>query len=298
MLAPDQLPMAHEFEHEDDRDQLDPYIDGVVPTPITPEESGFLLGMLIVNLRRIHAAYDEDGEDLSALPAKAADEIERLIAQEQSDPVAVTRCKYVGYAYEETEAVLLKPVPYDTFLYAAPPNLTEKVAELEADVATLEAVDMAPCDECERLEQHISELTKQVSDAEAMADVGRALINAIEVHAYPGWGPAECPSEIVGDLRNECDELRAELKKTESIRVELEKQRAYAYDLSIRVHDLQSLVYQYKRDADLYRMLRNEDEWGEDTASNRASAWQLLGELSGAAFDDFVSTRFALRGAA
>ena len=131
-----------------------------------------------------------------------------------------------------------------------------------------------------------------------MADVGRALMKAIEVHAYPSWGPAECPSEIVGDLRNECDELRAELKKTESIRVELEKQRAYAYDLRIRVNDLQSLVYQYKRDADLYRMLRNEDEWGEDTASNRASAWQLLGELSGAAFDDFVSTRFALRGAA
>lgn len=221
MLAPDQLPMAHEFEHEDDRDALCPHIDGIIPTPMTLEERGFALGMLIGNLRRIHAAYDDDGEDLSTLPGKAADEIDRLI-----DQVAKN------------------------------------------------------------------------ADAEEMADVGRALMKAIEVHAYPSWGPAECPSEIVGDLRNECDELRAELKKTESIRVELEKQRAYAYDLRIRVHDLQSLVYQYKRDADLYRMLRNEDEWGEDTASNRASAWQLLGELSGAAFDDFVSTRFALRGAA
>lgn len=221
MLAPDELPMAHEFEHEDDRDELDPYIDGVVPTPMTADERGFALGMLIGNLRRIHAAYDDDGEDLSALPAKAADEIERLI-----DQVAKN------------------------------------------------------------------------ADAEEMADVGRALMKAIEVHAYPGWGPAECPSEIVGDLRNECDELSAELKKTESIRVELEKQRAYAYDLGVRVRELQSLVYQYKREADLYRMLRNEEAWGEDTAFNRASAWQLLGELSGAAFDDFVSNRFALRGAA
>lgn len=46
---------------------------------------------------------------------------------------------------------------------------------------------------------------------EDAADVGRALIKAIEMHAYPGWGPAECPSEIVGDLRNECDELKAKL---------------------------------------------------------------------------------------
>jgi len=156
MLAPDQLPMAHEFEHEDDRDALCPHIDGIIPTPMTLEERFFALGMLIGNLRRIHAAYDDDGEDLSTLPGKAADEIDRLI-----DQVAKN------------------------------------------------------------------------ADAEEMADVGRALMKAIEVHAYPSWGPAECPSEIVGDLRNECDELRAELKKTESIRVELEKQRAYAYDLII-----------------------------------------------------------------
>lgn len=58
---------------------MDPYIDGVVPTPLTPEEKGFALWMLIGNLRRIHAAYDDEGEDLSALPAKAADEIEKLL---------------------------------------------------------------------------------------------------------------------------------------------------------------------------------------------------------------------------
>ncbi len=46
---------------------------------------------------------------------------------------------------------------------------------------------------------------------EQMADVGQALMDAIRAHAYPGWSPAQCPSEIVGDLRNECDELRAKL---------------------------------------------------------------------------------------
>ena len=85
---------------------------------------------------------------------------------------------------------------------------------------------------------------------EDAADVGRALIKAIEAHAYPGWGPAECPSEIVGDLRNECDELR--------------------------------------RDAERYRKLRDENAWGEDTADDGGSRWEQLGELHGAAFDAVV----------
>lgn len=38
-----------------------------------------------------------------------------------------------------------------------------------------------------------------------MAAVGRALINAINVHADPGWHPNDCPSEIVADLRAERD---------------------------------------------------------------------------------------------
>ena len=53
---------------------MDPYIDGVVPIPMSQDEQDFLSG----NLRRIHAAYDDAGFDLSALPEKAADEIERL----------------------------------------------------------------------------------------------------------------------------------------------------------------------------------------------------------------------------
>lgn len=39
-----------------------------------------------------------------------------------------------------------------------------------------------------------------------MAEVGRALMQAIATHAPAGWAPADCPSEIVGDLRNALDE--------------------------------------------------------------------------------------------
>ena len=92
------------------------------------------------------------------------------------------------------------------------------------------------------------ELTK-FTDEDA-ADLGWALIKAIGAHAYPGWHPAECPSEIVGDLRNECDELR--------------------------------------RDAERYRKLRDEDAWGEDTSESGGSRWGELGEMHGAAFDAVV----------
>jgi hypothetical protein len=44
-----------------------------------------------------------------------------------------------------------------------------------------------------------------------MAMVGRALMNAIKVHAHDGWAPADCPSEIVGDLRCENDEMTNKL---------------------------------------------------------------------------------------
>lgn len=50
---------------------MDQYIDGVVPVQVTQEEKDFLIG----NLRRIHAAYDDEGCDLTAFTAKAADEL-------------------------------------------------------------------------------------------------------------------------------------------------------------------------------------------------------------------------------
>ena len=65
-------------ESKQRENEMDPHIDGVVPVQMTDAERGFLNGMLIGNLRRIYAAYDDEGNDLSALPARAADEIERL----------------------------------------------------------------------------------------------------------------------------------------------------------------------------------------------------------------------------
>ena len=48
---------------------------------------------------------------------------------------------------------------------------------------------------------------------EDMAAVGRATMAAIKAHANIGWAPADCPSGIIGDLRNERDELAAEIEK-------------------------------------------------------------------------------------
>lgn len=50
--------------------------------------------------------------------------------------------------------------------------------------------------------------------------------------------------------------------------------------------ELQALV----RDAERYRFLRIEDNWGEDSG---ADCWEVLGESSGVAFDDIVDTRMA-----
>lgn len=88
---------------------------------------------------------------------------------------------------------------------------------------------------------------------EDMAAVGRALMSAIAQYAPKGWSPADCPSELVSDLHNECEELRS--------------------------------------DAERYRKLRDEDAWGEDTAPDGGSAWALLGELHGSEFDAFVDSR-------
>ncbi len=85
---------------------------------------------------------------------------------------------------------------------------------------------------------------------ESMADLGRALMAAIETHVPGGWSPMDCPSEIVGDLVEELGELRA--------------------------------------DAERYQKLRDEETWGDDSAAGGGSRWAILGELSGAAFDAFV----------
>ena len=66
-------------ESKQRENEMDPHIDGVVPVPMTDAERGFMNGMLIGNLRRIYAAHDDEGNDLSALPSRAADEIEKLL---------------------------------------------------------------------------------------------------------------------------------------------------------------------------------------------------------------------------
>ena len=71
---------------------MDPYIDGVVPIPMSQDEQDFLSG----NLRRIHAAYDDAGFDLSALPEKAADEIKRL--RELADSEGTRAVEYLRRA--------------------------------------------------------------------------------------------------------------------------------------------------------------------------------------------------------
>ena len=52
--------------------------------------------------------------------------------------------------------------------------------------------------------------TEHDDDAE-MAEVGRALMAAIETHAPEGWAPADCPSEIVGDLMERIRVMELEL---------------------------------------------------------------------------------------
>ena len=61
---------------------------------------------------------------------------------------------------------------------------------------------------------------------EDMAAVGRATMAAIKAHANIGWAPADCPSEIVGDLRNERDELAAEIEKLRTALIRMDKMHA------------------------------------------------------------------------
>lgn len=92
---------------------------------------------------------------------------------------------------------------------------------------------------------------------EDMANVGRALMKAIAAHADEGWHSMNCPAEIVGDLRNERDELKEEC---ELLRL----------------------------DAKRYRFLRNEDNWGDDSGDD---CWARLGESHAGEFDAVVDKR-------
>lgn len=70
------------------------------------------------------------------------------------------------------------------------------------------------CLAAERLIAHPAQPAQDEREAftdDDMAAVGRALMAAVEAHAPDDWHPADCPSEIVGDLRNMLDEARAAL---------------------------------------------------------------------------------------
>jgi hypothetical protein len=110
-------------------------------------------------------------------------------------------------------------------------------------------------------QQKIKNFADEFSD-EQMADVGRNLMKAVSAHAYKDWHPNNCPSEIVGDLRGLCDELKEDLKSLE-------------------------------KDAGRYRFLRDEDNWGDDNSSPESdeigsSRWGILGELHAGEFDNFI----------
>lgn len=61
-------------------------------------------------------------------------------------------------------------------------------------------------------ERVLAERRESAAALEDMAELGRALMIAIDVHAPKGWHPADCPSEIVGDLSGENEELRTKIE--------------------------------------------------------------------------------------
>lgn len=48
-----------------------------------------------------------------------------------------------------------------------------------------------------------------------------------------------------------------------------------------------------QRDAERYRFLRDEDNWGDDSGDD---TWEILGESSMSAFDEIVDSRLAKSG--
>jgi len=119
-------------------------------------------------------------------------------------------------------------------------------------------------------------------DAEAarddMANVGRALMEALRDHAgsphLKGWAPADCPSEIVGDMLNMLDERDATLAERDAENERLDAERA----------GLQAEVHGYK---EIYGEL-------EDKADTlRANADALAGALD--AIHDLLDGEIAVR---
>lgn len=57
---------------------------------------------------------------------------------------------------------------------------------------------------------------------EDMAAIGRELMRAIDTYMPDTWHPMDCPSEVVGDLCNELDEVKAALAAAQEREAKLE----------------------------------------------------------------------------
>ena len=68
----------------------------------------------------------------------------------------------------------------------------------------------------ERTRRELEVMARLAGEDDAdMAAVGRALMVAIETHAPDDWHPADCPSEIVGDLMERIRELEQQLERSQ-----------------------------------------------------------------------------------
>lgn len=109
---------------------MDPHIDGVVPIPMSKDEQDFLNG----NLRRIHAAYDDEGFDLSAFPEKAADEIKRM--RELADSEGTRAVEYLRRA-RKAEADVDRLTRAEEGAKEAFAHVVQQKRELEAECKRL-----------------------------------------------------------------------------------------------------------------------------------------------------------------
>ncbi|WP_374503033.1 hypothetical protein [Zoogloea sp.] len=100
-----------------------------------------------------------------------------------------------------------------------------------------------------------------------MAAVGRALMAAISAHAPPGWHPAQCPTEIVGDLRTQCDELIAERDALSAKLAELEGQEPVEIDWPEYHHEGMGCGLEDRDITDRYEAMRH----GWDCALDRVA---------------------------
>lgn len=98
----------------------------------------------------------------------------------------------------------------------------------------------------------IDTLRAQLAEQEDMAAVGRALMEAVKTYAPKHWHPNDCPSEIVGDLANECDELRVRLANAKE-----DREITYLTGVAVGKKGCEEQLAEAQRDAERWRYLRD-----------------------------------------